>query len=91
MTIGEPFPAPYEDVPGLIPGNHRRKAGKPSYEELEQALCGLEGERNVHKVRTVTVDMQREFAAMGGVVVKEHGELVILCDTAAAILHYQSS
>lgn len=86
-----PFPQPYEDVPGLVPGNHRRKTGKPSYEELESIVCGLEGEKNVHKVRTVTEEMQRDFAAAGGVVVKEHGEIVILCDTAAAIQHYQSS
>lgn len=29
--------------------------------------------------------------SMGGVVVKEHGQIVILCDTAAAVTHFGAS
>jgi hypothetical protein len=80
--LGDPFPQP---------GNQRRKAGKPSYEELEQSLCGLIGEITVGKRRTITPEMQIEFAAMGGCVVKEKGDIIVLCDMQAVVAHYQSS
>lgn len=75
----------------IVPGNERPKAGKPSYEELEAVLCGLEGERNLTKRRVVSEEMIREFAAMGGKVIKERGEIIVLCDFAEVTRHFGSS
>lgn len=92
--IGEPIPPPgrlrAEDRP-IIPGNERQKAGKPSYEELEAICCGLEGERNGTKRRVVSEELAKEYSAQGGVVVKDRGEIVVLCDFAAVRVHFGSS
>lgn len=86
-----PFPSDADHVSGLIPGNNRPKAGKPSYEELGAIVCGLEGERTATKRRVVSAEMLTEFAAMGGKVVKDRGEIVVLCDFGAVRVHYGSS